>query len=610
MQKLTEDEVRDKARETIGLYDSEVAKSGVGQLTTFNKLGIGTYPDEPDGWYLPYKTYDTALILEAKNSDVRLGEHEIYELMKNVEIAMTKYDRVVGVLYNGKDVKVLKGTEEYRGKGADRLQNLEYYLDLYKHDKINKQLIYALTAKINNCLHFEFGIKNLYHRMIFTACALVAKRYDAFMQPGMDYSAFHNAIFSTLNKELYRDKQQNQKLELLLDVFSEIKMNLNVDTEDAKEEEHVKKLIAQFIGWVSDISKAINSNEWRGEDVMGIFFNEFNRYKKKSEQGQIFTPEHITDFMYKILEVDMNDRVLDATCGSGGFLTKAMANMIKEAGGINTDKAKDITKKQLFGIEYDREIYALACANMLIHKDGKTNLEQMDTRTELAGKWIKSKNITKVLMNPPYEKKYGCINIVENVLDNVPRGTLCGFILPDKKLEKIGKLQRADLLYNHRLCKIIKLPEDLFFNVGVTTSIFIFKAQIPQNNEKIFTCYMKDDGLVTVKNKGRHDVYNKWEGIEKKWVEIVKEQDKDYGKWIDPNEHLSYQKPIPPFSISSDDFKKTALDYYLYQSNESVEDLKESIINRVLYQSEITEDNNRLNIAINKRWSGENNNEN
>ena len=50
-----------------------------------------------------------------------------------------------------------------------------------------------------------------------------------------------------------------------------------------------------------------------GEDVMGIFFNEFNRYKKKSESGQIFTPEHITDFMYKILEVDKDDRVLDAT---------------------------------------------------------------------------------------------------------------------------------------------------------------------------------------------------------------------------------------------------------------------------------------------------------
>ena len=48
-------------------------------------------------------------------------------------------------------------------------------------------------------------------------------------------------------------------------------------------------------------------------------------------------------------------------------------------------------------------IFALACANMLIHKDGKTNLEHLDSRTQDACDWIKSKNITKVLMNPPFE---------------------------------------------------------------------------------------------------------------------------------------------------------------------------------------------------------------
>ena len=35
------------------------------------------------------------------------------------------------------------------------------------------------------------------------------------------------------------------------------------------------------------------------------------------------------------------------------------------------------------------------------------------------------RNITKVLMNPPYERKYGCMKIVKNVLDSVPKGTPC-----------------------------------------------------------------------------------------------------------------------------------------------------------------------------------------
>ena len=73
-------------------------------------------------------------------------------------------------------------------------------------------------------------------------------------------------------------------------------MNLDVTSEDEKQQKRVKDLIAQFIGWIEEISACINSDAWRGEDVMGIFFNEFNRYKKQNEGGQVFTPEHITGF--------------------------------------------------------------------------------------------------------------------------------------------------------------------------------------------------------------------------------------------------------------------------------------------------------------------------
>lgn len=476
--KMTEDEVRDKARKVLNMEGRDDVKAGVGQLTTFNQLGFPGVADKPDGWYLPNNRSDVAVVLETKASNIKLGKAQVDEVLKNVHIVEEHYQRVVGVLYNGDDTRVYKGDTEYTGNSSNVLQNIEYYVALFNDDHIDKEHIYDLTRRINDCLHFEFGIKNLYHRMIFTACALVAKRYDALMVSGMDYSTFTNAIQSSLAKALIRDKKQNQKLELLLDVFSEIRMNLNVNSEDEKEQQHVKDLISQFIGWVTDISDCINSDTWRGEDVMGIFFNEFNRYKGKSEAGQVFTPEHITDFMYRILEVNQNDRVLDATCGSGGFLVKAMANMIAEAGGMQTSKAKKIKSEQLYGIEFDREIYALACANMLIHKDGKTNLEQMDARSEEAGKWIASKGVTKVLMNPPYENKYGCIEIVENVLDNVPPHTMCGFILPDKKLEKSpNKSKSRRILKHHRLCKVIKLPEDLFFGIGISTSFLYSRRE-------------------------------------------------------------------------------------------------------------------------------------
>ncbi len=362
---LTEDAVRDLARDILGLVDSDIARAGVGQLTTFNQLGFAGVADKPDGWYLPKNKADVALVLETKATRIALGNAQVDEVLKNVRIVQTQYEKVVGVLYNGEDVRVFKAEEEV--KTPDKLQHVGYYLSLYTVDSIDKERIYQLTARINNCLHFEFGIKNLYHRMIFTACALVAERYGAGLKRLKDlgYETFHTAIHSTLAKSLIASRKQNAKIDILLEEYSDIKMNTTDN----------QKAINDFIDWVVEISECINSNEWRGEDVMGIFFNEFNRYKKKSESGQIFTPEHITDFMYKILEVNMDDCILDATCGSGGFLVKAMANMIREAGGMETKKAGEIKSKQLYGIEFDREIYALACANMLIHKDGKTNLE-------------------------------------------------------------------------------------------------------------------------------------------------------------------------------------------------------------------------------------------
>jgi len=586
---MTEDAVRDMARDILGLADSDIAKAGVGQLTTFNQLGFPGVADKPDGWYLPKNKAEVAVVLETKATRIELNQPQVDEVLKNVHIMQAQYEKVVGILYNGIEVRVFKGEEEV--KAPDELQNVGYYLGLYTVDSIDKERIYQLTAKINNGLHFEFGIKNLYHRMIFTACALVAERYGAGLKRLKDlgYSTFHTAIHSTLSKSLLKSRNQNVKIDILLEEYSDIKMNTTDN----------QKAINDFIDWVVEISECVNSNEWRGEDVMGIFFNEFNRYKKKSESGQVFTPEHITDFMYKILEVNQNDRILDATCGSGGFLVKSMANMIREAGGMDTAKAGEIKAHQLYGIEFDREIYALACANMLIHKDGKTNLEQMDARTEEAGEWMAEKGITKVLMNPPYENKYGCMKIVENVLDNVPAHTMCAFILPDKKLEKASKTQMKRILKNHRLRKVIKLPEDLFFNVGVTTSIFVFETGIGQNGEEFFACYMEKDGLATVKNKGRHDVHGKWADIEAYWVDVMKKQSgDDTCQWVDPAEHLSYQVPQKPFEIFEEDFRKTAMDYLMFQRGIDAKEFGDRLLNTAMYASNVTADDDSVSVVM------------
>ena len=262
--KMTEDQVRDKARDILGLTDKDGVRAGVGQITTFNQLGFSGVADKPDGWYLPENPMETAVILETKAENISLGDKQISELLKNVKIVEGKYNNVVGILYNGEDTKVYKGAEEYIGNGSETLQNIEYYISLFVVDNIDKERIYELTAKINNCLHGKFKIENLYHRMIFTACALVAKRYNALMMEGMSYSIFQNSIKERLEAELADDEKQNSKLKMLTEVFSDIKMGLNVDSANASEQERIKTIIGEFIGWVTDISECINSDACHG----------------------------------------------------------------------------------------------------------------------------------------------------------------------------------------------------------------------------------------------------------------------------------------------------------------------------------------------------------
>lgn len=610
MAKKTEDEVRNEAGVILGFTDSSGVNvensdviSGVGQLTTFIELGkrlniakFAEYSDKPDGWYLPINASGVAIILETKSEKEDLTKKKWEdELFKNIDIVSTQYSKVVGLLYNGKNVRVFIEKEECNSV-ASTLQRYSYYVRLLTQNTLDKKHIYEVTQRINDSLHFKFGMTDLQDRMIFTACALVAQRYNP--QNGlqklkdMDYSTFHNWIYNALAKAIQKDKRQNEKLDVLLEEYSAVRMSI---TED-------QQAINDFIENVCEIADLVNSDYWNGEDVMAIFFNEFNRYKGKTDAGQVFTPDHITSFMYRLIDIDMNDRVLDATCGSGAFLVKSMCNMIKEAGGVNTRKARIIKEQQLFGVEMYRKVFALACANMMIHKDGKTNLAQLDAKSEEASLWISSKNITKVLMNPPFERKYKCMDIVDNVLKSVPIGTKCAFILPDKKLEKdfTDKKFGNKVLKNNTLTTIVKLPENLF-SQGITTSVFVFESGKPQNGRNIIGYYIEDDGLETVKNKGRQDIKSRWQVIEDYWIRAIQDgNDSKYNtrQIINPLEHLSYQMPEKPFEIYEEDFVKTVMDYEMFKRGIDVREFNEKLLRKVLYDSDVTLEKSGIAIFV------------
>ena len=592
----TEDEVRDEARILLNLTNNEdKTKSGVGQLTSFSSLdnyyfkGISK---RPDGWYFPNDIQKTAIILETKASNELLDEKNENQIKEYIKITQRKYKKVVGILYNSNEAIVYKNDVVY--SATNQLFDKNYYLKLFNNIQIDIDKIQSCTININEILHHKFVMQNLTQRMIFTACALVADRKGANLEnlKNLSFSLLKSQIIEILEKSYSEEMRSNEKLKIIKEQYQKITCDKENDI----------NAIGDFIDNVIQISKYIQSNDWQGEDVMAIFFNEFNRYlPKKPDYGQVFTPDNVVSLMYRLIEANYKDRILDAACGSGAFLVKAMGNMTREVGGITNDKeVKKIQNERLFGVEISKDLFTLACANMLIHKDGKTNLIQADSRDKEVCDWIKSKNITKVLMNPPYEKKYGVMQIVENVLNNVSEGAMCAFLLPDNKLE-ISRKTVERWLKKHSLLKIIKLPDNTFTGkASVNVSIFIFKAHEPQKEKEIFACWIKEDGLETVKNKGRQDIKGKWKNeLEDYWYNIIyKQSGNETCQWLKPSENLSYKMPETPFEISENDFRKVVLDYMLFERGIDKKEFEKTILEKVLYESDIIVEDKTIKITL------------
>lgn len=107
---LSEDIVRDRAREILGFYNDELADSGTGQITTFNQLDKKYFKGinyKPDSWYFPKNISQTAIILETKAPSYNKSddvEKDGEQLFKYMQITNKKYKKVLGILYNGEDV--------------------------------------------------------------------------------------------------------------------------------------------------------------------------------------------------------------------------------------------------------------------------------------------------------------------------------------------------------------------------------------------------------------------------------------------------------------------------------------------------------------------------
>lgn len=153
-------------------------------------------------------------------------------------------------------------------------------------------------------------------------------------------------------------------------------------------------------------------------DSKGKAFETFMGSYFRGEFGQYFTPRPIVKFIVDSLPINHKSRVLDTSCGSGGFLLYALDKVREQANEyyhpVNDEKDHykywhDFAEKNLFGIEINDQIARTAKMNMIIHDDGHTNviasdglLTDLEMQKKSGNKEFKYNSFDFIITNPPF----------------------------------------------------------------------------------------------------------------------------------------------------------------------------------------------------------------
>lgn len=415
----------------------------------------------------------------------------------------------------------------------DKVLTIKEYFDGinesdYKFNQDYSKLI-AYTKTLNETLHSK-KIKES-QRALLISGILIALKNRAFRDGYKKHDTVKQLVtqlYTAIEGQLSNSSISPKKIEVLTQAFSFVKTNPTLT--DAKEGKEFLE------GLIEEIDREINGFNITHKyvDTVSQFYIEFLRYANNDKGlGIVLTPPHITELFAMLAGVDKNSVVLDNCCGTGGFLISAMKQMLLDAKGDQT-KENEIKSSQLIGIEFQDDIYTLLISNMIIHRDGRTNIYWGNCFDEIEDVKKKFKP-TVGLLNPPYKTKKSDTEELEFILNNLDAlepGGVCIAIIPincviDKKNNAILSLRRK-IMEKHTLEAVLSMPEELFHNskVNTVTCAVIITAHKPHpKGKKTWFAYCRDDGFVKVKNKGRIDANHTWTATRDKWVSAFQNRD-------------------------------------------------------------------------------------
>lgn len=260
-------------------------------------------------------------------------------------------------------------------------------------------------------------------------------------------------------------------------------------------------------------------------DALGTAFEHFFSAVFRGGLGQYFTRRELVRFVCSALRIRDTDIVLDPAAGSGGFLLEALMQVWhylddSYAGQPEGERRKiDFALHSLFGIEIHSTLSRVCKTNLLIHKDGHTNVEGerscLDSHFSLPSLRADGTVFSVVVGNPPFgddvkegdrdrlgdaslqdfELSRGLrqvsseLVIVERALQFLVPGGRLGMVVPDGALNNSGEQSqcpafRRFLLRNSRIEMIVSLPDHAFRKAGAQNKTSLLFLRKYTNEEK------------------------------------------------------------------------------------------------------------------------------
>lgn len=489
---------------------------------------------------------NVTLLIETKQNYTKADEEQLSAYVE-YEKALTG-NKTVAILANtaNDNIKVWRGVVSDSDLLVKEtvLRTMDEYVDFYTSKINDKERVMQNTYKLNELLH-RHGIQEKLRSQFVGTCLLALKNGLVYDSKDISASQIRARIKEVLEKLLNSDINKAEKLALLNRNVVEDQYVRHLSTEAFRE-------ILQFVD--KHILEYINDKSTSGQDLLNLFFVTFNKYIGKSDKNQAFTPDHITDFMSKITGINKHSVVLDPCCGSGSFLVRAMTQALDDcATAAEQDRVK---KHQIFGIEFDENVYGLATTNMLIHSDGNSNVRK-GSCFDFAD-WIKDAKPNVVLMNPPYNgqrihlpdsytntwakdkkedpsKGLYFVKYIADTLNSINHHAKLAVLLPVScAIGTSGEISRLkkELLEENTLDAVFTLPNEIFYpGASASACCMVFKIGTKHNdvsNSDTFFGYYKEDGFKKKKNLGRVEQIDvntgksKWAEIEKEWIELYR----------------------------------------------------------------------------------------